>query len=37
MACSNLLVKGGVTKSNITMLDSKGVIYKGRKNLINGN
>ena len=33
MACSNLLVKGGVTKSNITMLDSKGVIYKGRKNL----
>ena len=28
-----ILVKGGVTKSNIIMLDSKGVIYKGRKNL----
>ena len=33
MACSNLLLKAGVIKSNITMLDSKGVIYKNRKSL----
>ena len=33
MACSNLLLKAGVIKSNITMLDSKGVIHKNRKNL----
>ena len=33
MACSNLLLKAGVNKSNIVMLDSKGVIHKGRKNL----
>ena len=33
MACSNLLLKAGVIKSNITMLDSKGVIYKSRKSL----
>ena len=33
MACSNLLLKAGVIKSNIIMLDSKGVIHKNRKNL----
>ena len=33
MACSNLLLKAGVLKSNITMLDSKGVIHIGRKDL----
>ena len=33
MACSNLLLKAGVNKSNIIMLDSKGVIHKKRKNL----
>ena len=33
MACSNLLLKAGVIKSNITMLDSKGVIFKNRKSL----
>ena len=33
MACTNLLLKSGVSKSNITMLDSKGVIFKGRKGL----
>ena len=33
MACSNLLLKAGVIKSNITMLDSKGVIHKNRKDL----
>ena len=33
MACSNLLLKAGVIKSNITMLDSKGVIHKNRKSL----
>ena len=33
MACSNLLLKAGVIKSNITMLDSKGVIHKNRNNL----
>ena len=33
MACSNLFKKNGVPQSNITMVDRKGVIYKGRNNL----
>tara|TARA_Y100000590_G_scaffold277152_1_gene311148 strand:- start:1048 stop:3336 length:2289 start_codon:yes stop_codon:yes gene_type:complete len=33
MACTNLLIRSGVPKKNITMLDSKGVIHKGRDNL----
>ena len=33
MACANLFIKSGVQKKNLTMLDRKGVIYKGRKNL----
>ena len=33
IACTNLLKKTGVPPKNITMLDSKGVIYKGRDNL----
>ena len=33
MACTNLLIKAGVSKNNLIMLDSKGVIFKGRKNL----
>ena len=33
MACANLFKNHGVSQKNITMLDSKGVIYKGRKNL----
>ncbi len=33
MACVNLFKKNGVPQKNITMLDRKGVIYKGRKNL----
>ena len=33
MACTNLLLKSGVKKSNITMLDSKGVISKTRRGL----
>ena len=33
MACSNLFKKSGVPQSNITMVDRKGVIYKGRNNL----
>ena len=33
MACSNLFKKNGVPQKNITMLDRKGVIYKGRKSL----
>ncbi len=33
MACANLFKKNGVPQKNITMLDRKGVIYKGRKNL----
>ena len=33
MACANLFKKNGVPRKNITMLDRKGVIYKGRKNL----
>ena len=33
MACANLFKKSGVPKENITMIDRKGVIYKGRKEL----
>ena len=33
MACTNLFKKSGVPQKNITMVDRKGVIYKGRKNL----
>ncbi len=33
IACTNLLKKTGVPSKNITMLDSKGIIYKGRDNL----
>ena len=33
MACSNLFFKAGVLKSNLTMIDSKGVIHKNRKDL----
>jgi len=33
MACANLFKKSGVPKNNITMIDRKGVIYKGRDNL----
>ncbi len=33
MACSNLFKKIGVLDKNITMIDRKGVIYEGRKNL----
>ena len=33
IACANLLKKTGVPHKNITMLDSKGVIYTGRDNL----
>ncbi len=33
IACTNLLKKTGVPKRNITMLDSKGIIYQGRKKL----
>ena len=33
IACTNLLKKTGVQSKNIIMLDSKGVIYKGRDNL----
>jgi len=33
MACANLFINKGVPQKNIIMLDSKGVIYKGRKNL----
>ena len=33
MACANLFKSKGVAQKNITMLDRKGVIYKGRKNL----
>jgi len=31
MACANLFKKTGVLNNNITMIDRKGVIYKGRK------
>ncbi len=33
MACANLFKKSGVLQKNLTMIDRKGVIYKGRKNL----
>jgi malate dehydrogenase (oxaloacetate-decarboxylating)(NADP+) len=33
MACSNLFKKSGVPQKNITMIDRKGVIYRGRENL----
>ncbi len=33
IACTNLLKKTGVPSKNITMIDSKGIIYKGRDNL----
>ncbi len=33
MACTNLFIKSGVLKKNITMLDTKGVIHKKRNNL----
>ncbi len=33
MACADLFINKGVPKKNITMLDRKGVIYKGRKDL----
>jgi malate dehydrogenase (oxaloacetate-decarboxylating)(NADP+) len=33
IACTNLLKKTGIPNKNITMLDSKGVLYKGRDNL----
>ena len=33
MACTNLFKKTGVPQKNITMVDRKGVIYKGRDNL----
>jgi len=33
MACSNLFKKSGVPQKNITMIDRKGVIYRGREKL----
>ncbi len=33
LACTNLLKNNGVPKENIIMLDSKGVLYRGRDNL----
>ena len=33
MACTNLFKKSGVPQKNITMVDRKGVIYRGRENL----
>ena len=33
MACANLFKKSGVLQKNLTMIDRKGVIYKGRKGL----
>ena len=33
IACTNLLKKTGVPQNNIIMLDSKGVLFKGRDNL----
>ena len=33
MACTNLFKKSGVPQKNITMLDRKGVIFRGRDNL----
>ena len=33
MACTNLFKKSGVPQKNITMIDRKGVIFRGRDNL----
>ena len=33
IACSDLFMSSGVPKENITMIDRKGVIYKGRDNV----
>ncbi len=33
IACANLFKKSGLLKKNLTMIDRKGVIYKGRKDL----
>ena len=33
VACTNLLKNTGVPQKNITMIDSKGVLYRGRDNL----
>ena len=33
MACANLFKRSGVPQKNITMVDRKGVIYRGRKDL----
>jgi malate dehydrogenase (oxaloacetate-decarboxylating)(NADP+) len=33
MACANLFKKTGILQKNITMIDRKGVLYRGRKNL----
>jgi malate dehydrogenase (oxaloacetate-decarboxylating)(NADP+) len=33
MACANLFKNSGVPQKNITMVDRKGVIYRGRENL----
>lgn len=33
IACCNLLIESGLKPENLLMLDSKGVIYKGRDNL----
>ena len=33
MACTNLFKKSGVPQKNITMIDTTGVIFKGRENL----
>ena len=33
MACTNLIINAGVKKENITMIDTKGVIFKGRDNI----
>ena len=32
-ACANLFISSGIKSGNIIMCDSKGVIYKGRKNI----
>ena len=31
MACANLFKNSGVPQKNITMIDRKGVIYRGEK------
>ena len=35
ISCSELMVRLGVTRSNITLVDSKGVIYQGRQEGMN--